>query len=250
VTTRAVREQIQGLGGQLAVLLRGKWVSVLTTVLLAGVVAVAVPALLDAGRGVWYRAFGCPHPVQLRMVADPETFVTARELAAAYERAAAEDGHGCPSARVFVFEASTADMAGALASGDGWGASALQELGPQPDVWLAATAHAVDTLPPGPGPGLVADHVTVARSPLVLAVPGDAPQPDAGWSALVRERADRGERVVQPDPASSQLGLLGTALLYGPPAGRARRARRSEPGRLEPHDPAAGRERPRHVPYR
>jgi Mg-chelatase subunit ChlD len=189
-------------------------------VVVAVVVALAAPTVGELLRGVWYRTVGCPPATQLRMVAEPETIATARELARAFERSAVADDHGCPTVRIFVFEATAASLAATLGSAEGWSTrEALRDIGPQPDVWLASTGHEVRALQAGPAAGHVVDPVVVARSPLVLAVPRPSEEaaepPDVEWPALFRDLTDRGQRVVRPDPAAGELGLLATALIYG-----------------------------------
>ena len=202
----------------LATSLGRHWRAVAVGVLVTAVVAIGAPPFFGLMRGVWYQAFGCPPATQLRMVAEPETIVTADEVAAAYERSTAEASHGCVSVRVHVFEASAATIRDTLGSGNGWsGPAALRDVGPRPDVWLASTAHDVDALPDSLEPDPVADRVPIARSPLVLAVPDPAAQPGVGWPELVGDLTGRRRPVVRPDPLSGELGLLATALLYGPP---------------------------------
>jgi hypothetical protein len=152
--------------------LRRRRAALFALLLLAIVGGVAGPPVVELLRGLSYQAGGCPPATQLRMVAEPETLSTAREVAKAYERASAGADHGCPAVQVFVFGSTAATVARRLESADGWSdaSGALREVGPRPDVWLSSTGHEVDALPTGNGPGPVADRFPVAHSPLVLAV--------------------------------------------------------------------------------
>jgi hypothetical protein len=206
-----------GSGSRWAWFVRHPWRTG-TALLLTALLVFAGSPLVEVLRGPYQRVVGCTLPAQLRVVAEPETVMTARELAAAYELRSAADGHGCPTAQVHVFAATLGAVAERLESTDGWseGAGAFSRIGPQPDVWLASTSHAVSALriPDPAGPPRIAERFTVARSPLVLAVPGQAGQPETGWATLVRQLEGGGQGVVRADPTSSRLGLLATALLY------------------------------------
>jgi hypothetical protein len=166
-------------------------------------------------RGIGYQQFGCPPATQLRMVANPETVTTARQLAGAYERWTAAENHDCPTVDVYVYAATSDEVHERAQTADGWSdeSGALGEIGPRPDVWLAATSHELAGLDTA-----IADPVPIALSPVVLAVPATV---DAGadrrgrWGELFARLTDRGVGVVRADPGSTDLGLLATALLYG-----------------------------------
>jgi Ca-activated chloride channel homolog len=183
---------------------------------LAAVVAFGVPPAWDAARGAWLRQYGCPPTTQLRMVASPETVTTANELAAAYERWTAGQDHECPTVDVYVYSGTTQEIRERMQTVDGWGdeSGALRDLGPRPDVWLAATSHELAGLPPQ-----IVETSPVALSPVVLAVPTALAEREAAgrepWAEVFRRLAEQDAGVIRADPGSTELGLLATALLYG-----------------------------------
>ena len=191
------------------------WAWVLATVLVAVVVAVTVPWLVDGARGLSYRVLGCPPAVQLRVLAEPETVATTRELAGRYERWTADGNHGCPTAQAYVFAAEPATIADKVATTDGWSdaTDSLRAVGPRPDVWLASTRREVDAATTAGG--AVAESLPVAHSPLVLAVPAGALRPTGTWPQVFRQLEKERVAVVRPDPRTTQVGRLATVLLYG-----------------------------------
>ncbi|HEX5810895.1 MAG TPA: substrate-binding domain-containing protein [Pseudonocardia sp.] len=191
------------------------WAWVLAAGLLAAVVAVAVPFLFDVARGLSYRVLGCPPAVQLRVLAEPETVATARELAIRYERWTADGNHGCPTAQAYVFAAEPATIVQKVATTDGWSdaTQSLRAVGPRPDVWLASTRREVDAATTAGG--AIAESLPVAHSPLVLAVPAGAPRPTGLWPQVLRQLEEAGVAVVRPDPRTTQVGRLAAVLLYG-----------------------------------
>ena len=191
------------------------WAWVLATGLLAAVVAVAVPFLFDVARGLSYRVLGCPPAVQLRVLAEPETVATARELAIRYERWTADGNHGCPTAQAYVFAAEPATIVQKVATTDGWSdaTQSLRAVGPRSDVWLASTRREVDAATTAGG--AIAESLPVAHSPLVLAVPAGALRPTGPWPQVLRQLEEAGDAVVRPDPRTTQVGRLAAVLLYG-----------------------------------
>jgi Ca-activated chloride channel homolog len=190
-------------------------------VLLAAGLVIGVPRVWEQA---YLRIAGCLPATQLRMVATPETLTTARQLANAYEQWTAGENHGCPTVDVYVYAATTDEIReriemsatdGTNGTGDGWTDSgALLEIGPRPDVWLAATSHEVDGL----DTAIVASS-QIAHSPVVLAVPfaraAQGTGPDGSWTEVFARLTDQGVGVVRADPSSTRLGMLATALLYG-----------------------------------
>ena len=222
MTTAAVRDWVRrsasrALGSSLAGRLRDwrLWAWVLATVLVAVVVAVTVPWLVDGARGLAYRVLGCPPAVQLRVLAEPETVATTRELADGYERWTADGNHGCPTAQAYVFAAEPATIADRVATTDGWSDAkdSLRLVGPRPDLWLASTRREVEAATTAGG--AVAESLPVAHSPLVLAVTTGAQRPTGTWPQVFRRLEQDRVAVLRPDPRSTQVGRLATVLLYG-----------------------------------
>jgi hypothetical protein len=188
-------------------------------VVLALVLAFGVPPAWEFTRGASLAAFGCSSPTQLRMVASPETLATARSLAGDYERWTATENHDCPTVEIYVYDAPSDEIRERIQMGTGWldGSNVLQEIGPQPDVWLATSSHEL----PDPPDTAIAGTTPFAYTPVVLAVPSAvAARQVSGqgqWADAFQRLADQGVDVVRADPESTELGLLATALLYGPP---------------------------------
>ncbi len=219
VTTAAISERVRGVGGRFGSWLTNRsgrgWVWLFATPLVTVVVALVVPLLLDVARGLSYRVSGCPPATQVRLLAEPETIATARELAARYGSWTAEDNHGCPTAEVYAYAAEPATIARKVGTATGWSdaTESLRGVGPRPDVWLASTRREVDAA--AVGASAVVESVPVAHSPLVLAVPAGAPRPTGTWPETFRQLTDADVPVVRPAPRSTQVGLLATVLLYG-----------------------------------
>jgi hypothetical protein len=219
VTTTAVRQRVLDLtrdrATSLAGRLRKNWLWVVATSLLAVGVALAVPLLWDVGRGLSYRVLGCPPAVQLRVVAEPETVATARELLGRYENWTAEGNHGCPTVQAYVFTAKPAEVLKRVGTTDGWSDAddSLRTVGPRPDVWLASTRREVDAVTITGS--AVAEALPVAHSPLVLAIPAGATRPTGTWPEVFRQLEATGGAPTRPDPRTTQVGRLATVLLYG-----------------------------------
>jgi Mg-chelatase subunit ChlD len=240
VTTVAVRARVLRFGKQFtkrsgprpAGRPRRRRLWVVATAVLVVVLVVVVPLLWDAGRGLSYRVFGCPAAVQLRVLAEPETVATARELAGRYESWTAEGNHGCPTVQAYVFAAEPATIAQKVATTEGWSdaTESLRAVGPRPDVWLASTRREVEAATTAGG--AVAESLPVAHSPLVLAVPAGVRRPAGTWPQVLRQLEAARVAVARPDARTTQVGRLATVLLYGrdtayPDTARARAVERS-----------------------
>jgi hypothetical protein len=217
MTTAAVRTRLLRLVGNAWPAVKKRrwqdWVLVVAALLLAVAVAFAVPLLWDVGRGLSYRAFGCPPATQVRLLAEPETIATAGELAVRYGSWTAADNHGCPTAEVYAYSAEAATIQQKVATTDGWSDASLRTAGPRPDVWLTSTRQEVGAAATPSGP--VVEAVPVAHSPLVLAVPVGATRPTGTWPQVFRQLQEAGVAVLRPDPRTTQAGRLATVLLYG-----------------------------------
>ncbi|TDC32236.1 VWA domain-containing protein [Micromonospora sp. KC213] len=214
----------------------------LTALLAAGAVAVPQPPPR------------CAPPVELRVAAAPDDLDTYQAVAAAYERWRAAETGGCRTTNVFVYPAAARDVAhgltlgwsataGASATGSGGGRPGWYpaDVGPRPDAWFpGADAPTEEVL----RLGVVRAYATVARSPLVLAVPRgrvvarrDDPdrQRALTWPELFakasrapgeqplltgsgRRLAGTGWQVVRPDPGvSPEARMVNVALYDGAP---------------------------------
>jgi Ca-activated chloride channel family protein len=171
---------------------------------------------------------GCTTPVEVPVVASPETFETATALAQAFELATARAGHGCPSASFSVYSAEATDVQRALLdrwsvldTGDPAPVDYLRDLGPQPQIWMPDSTVDVDRLT------VLINRTGVASplgtptiyswSPLVLAVPKSRvlPEPAAGdWRDLLGVYTGSGFDVVRPDSNTSIAGQLSLTATY------------------------------------
>ncbi|MBM0260384.1 vWA domain-containing protein, partial [Micromonospora sp. 4G55] len=197
---------------------------------------------------------GCAGPVELRVAAAPDDLVTYQAVAAAYESWTAARAGGCRTTNVFVYPAAPREVAQGLQLG--WSESAGRpategdpgtpgwypaDVGPRPDAWFPGAempSQQVLNLT------TVRDYLTVARSPLVLAVPRalvDPARDDAdrqrslSWPELFakasrapgeeptvtasgRRVTGTGWQVVRPDPAvSPEARMVDVALYDGAP---------------------------------
>jgi hypothetical protein len=193
-------------------------------VVLALVLAVGVPPAWEFARGVSLAVLGCSPPTQLRMVASPETLTTARSLAGDYERWTSAENHDCPTVEIYVYAAPPEEIRERIRMGTGWldGSDVLREIGPQPDIWLATTSHELSDPTAAPSAGTaIADSMSFAYTPVVLALPSAVANRQSSrpsdWADAFHRLGDQGVDVVRADPDSTELGLLATTLLYGPP---------------------------------
>jgi Mg-chelatase subunit ChlD len=182
------------------------------------------------------RLFGCPNPIELRVLAAPEGLATARELADRFVTQAAGDHHGCAPVRFYVYAQPSGTAQRALARG--WSANDLRALGPRPDVWLPGSPqHTLDNsvvTSNGLLPGT--RSVVLASTPVVLAIPKtavpaefDAKRTDLSLIEALTVLDQPGWSLVRPDPGQSWAGELANVAIY---------ASGGDPERLA--DPSAG----------
>ncbi len=173
-----------------------------------------------ASARVWLA--GCPIAPVVSVLAPAGSAAPAGELAQAYERSTATGNFGCPSVQMLVYSATASQIDDALV--DGWGDREHVQIGPAPDIWLpdwsgevrqakAGATQAGRTLP-------IAESRTVATTPMVLAVPTDAPAPDGvddgtAWPATLTALQTDGWNTVVPDPDTA-VGGLARVPLYTP----------------------------------
>lgn len=204
--------------------LRKHGVLIIGAALLATGLVHGIPPAVALGRGIASNVWGCPAATELRMLANPETVTSARGLAGEYEQATADANYGCPTTDVYVYAGATDEIRARLETKGGWSdaSDALREIGPRPDVYLAVTSHELDLIrsendsETEPAP---IEPTPIATSPVVLAVPAAAAGQEAGegtWTEMFGRFAADGVPVVRAAPGSSELGMLATALLYGP----------------------------------
>jgi hypothetical protein len=177
----------------------------------------------------------CTPPLELRLLTDPDLEPVVSAAANAYLASDANlTGDGCRRTGITVYSAGAGNVVTALhRQTDPWqepvedDVNPQRDIGPQPDVWIPASAADVErvtagqsgptraTLQPDPGP--------FVYSPVVLAVPqdiaGESPSDRAGQplSHLVadmkKRESDAG--VLRADPEGTDAALLATVGLYG-----------------------------------
>lgn len=179
-------------------------------------IAVFGPRLLH---GIRIETSGCPHPAQLTILTTPEGLQSAREIARSYESHTARENFGCAEAEIYVYPAVPEEAQQAVASG--WAEDRLTTLGPRPDLWLPGSTDY--TVEPATTHGALAevDSVSVASTPIVLAVPGSLLGDDVRvsrtgvtWSKALEQVWRRQWAVARPDPAGSLVGRLATMAIY------------------------------------
>ncbi|MGW3628964.1 VWA domain-containing protein [Streptomyces sp. NPDC005122] len=177
----------------------------------------------------------CAPPLELRLLTDPDLESTVREAADTYLTSAANTtDDGCRRSGITVYGAgSAAVVAGLRDQSDPWQrpvgdeADPQRDIGPQPDIWIPATAA---TAARSRSTGLRRSYVSLepdaapfAYSPVVLSVPqeiAEASVADRTGDSLtgLRQKLTRraaSAEVRRPDPAYTDSALLATVGLYG-----------------------------------
>ena len=156
------------------------------------------------------RLFGCPNPIELRVLAAPEGLATARELTERFVKQAAGDHHGCAPVRFYVYAQPSGTAQRALARG--WSANDLRALGPRPDVWLPGSPQhtLVDSEVTSNGLLLGARSVVLASTPVVLAIPKSAvpAELDAKRTDLTPDRGAHRRRSARLEFGSAGSGTI------------------------------------------
>ena len=185
------------------------------------VTAVLAVIVMVAAAGLTYsvaRSTACPPAQQLRLITDPAMIDDTRALVAAYERSTAEGHDGCPDTRIYAYSATSATILGNLQS-NRWldQFDALDRVGPRPDIWLAETGHQVDLANQNPPTTAKFAAETIARTPLVLAVPDGPATIDAEpvtWAQLINRFTDPTPLLVRGTANTDDLDMLATIAMY------------------------------------
>jgi Bacterial extracellular solute-binding protein len=201
-----------------------------SAVAVIAVTATAIGLLVGPRRPALPLWVGCAPPTQLRVLTSADGLESTKEVAADYEKGTARGNGGCPAVDLYVFAPESAgvtwkDLAAALANG--WRDDArihpLRDIGPRPDVWLAAStldAEEVEGIAEKAlNPAPIADASSVAMSPVVLGIMAPAGsefgnRPTMSWAGWLAEIERRNWDVLRPDPATSVTGRVATAALY------------------------------------
>lgn len=166
---------------------------------------------------------GCSPPIELTALSSPSGLDTARRLVSDYNRSTAESNYGCPTANIYVYAVSEKMARQALSNA--WrpdpveGSQPLRDVGPRPDVWLPDSTLEVNRLDSTVQDTQIAANAYIASSPLVIGVTASTLSPEmqrqsTSWEVLLdEERFGRG--IVRPDPSTSLVGIVSTAVLYG-----------------------------------
>ncbi|TCO53645.1 extracellular solute-binding protein [Actinocrispum wychmicini] len=192
---------------------------VLVVTLTGGVWWVSRPLLAKAD----VLLFGCPHPVEVRVMTAPELLTTYQGLASRFERFDATQKAGCRTAELHVFAPPVAKARDGLIAA--WSAEYLRDQGPRPDVWLPESRFQVDEVrvreaATGFGPDM-AGGASIATTPIVLGVPAsvgirqnDPAWQGQTWTTLIRGLRDKGLGLIRPSPAVSTVGDFSTVAIY------------------------------------
>ncbi|MEV6532052.1 VWA domain-containing protein [Streptomyces sp. NPDC051639] len=177
----------------------------------------------------------CAPPLELRLLTDPDLESTVRKAADTYLTSAANTmDDGCRRSGITVYGAgSAAVVTGLRDQSDPWQrpvgdeVDPQRDIGPQPDIWIPATAAtAARARPTGLQRSYVSlepDAAPFAYSPVVLSVPqeiAEASVADRTGDSLTGLRQKLTRRagsagVRRPDPAYTDSALLATVGLYG-----------------------------------
>ncbi|WP_037675038.1 VWA domain-containing protein [Streptomyces griseus] len=198
----------------------------------------AVLVLAASGLGYALISHGddvdCVPALELRVLTDPDLKSTVRAAADAYMTSEANTtGDGCRRSGLTVYDAGAADAVGALRKDtDAWQEPVVEDdnpqrdVGPQPDVWIPASAADVTRVVRGREGRSFAELESFggpfAYSPVVLAVPRDlaGSVEERKGRSLTRllddlHRQDANAEVRRPDPEFTTAALLATLGLYG-----------------------------------
>lgn len=233
-----------------------RWFRRRRPVLRAAVSVVLVLAL----SGLGYALIGpdddvtCPPPLELRVLTDPDLEPTVRAAADAYLTSAANTtGQGCRRSGLTVYDAGAADVVTALREDtDAWQEPVLEDdnpqrdVGPQPDVWIPASATDVTRVVGGQQGRVFAqlerDAAPFVYSPVVLAVPRDLAgsvkeRKGRSLTRLIEDlrRRNADAEVRRPDPESTTAALLATLGLYDGTGDAGEAERRLAPGAPSPN---------------
>ncbi|MFG2130984.1 caspase family protein [Streptomyces sp. NPDC048751] len=225
-------------------------------VLRAAVSVVLVLAL----SGLGYALIGpdddvtCAPPLELRVLTDPDLESTVRTAADAYLTSAANTTEqGCRRSGLTVYDAGAADVVTALREDtDAWQEPVLEDdnpqrdVGPQPDVWIPASATDVTRVVGGQKGRVFAqlerDTAPFVYSPVVLAVPRDlaGSVKERKGRSLTRliddlRRRNADAEVRRPDPEFTTAALLATLGLYDGTGDAGEAERRLAPGAPSPN---------------
>lgn len=188
---------------------------VVAVLLVVGCVAGLGPTIRRSTNETW----GCDPPREFTVVTTSPVRNTADELVEAYATATALANDGCPTAHGFVYEASEQTIITAV--GRDWAVPPAQtffprkDIGPRPDVWLTESTLPVNTYRAASQPQKLTLPRTFGESPLVLALPPEAPPTEEPSLPALVESLAATIGVVRPDPSRSTVGLLAVAALYG-----------------------------------
>ncbi|MFD3503290.1 substrate-binding domain-containing protein [Streptomyces sp. NPDC058676] len=175
----------------------------------------------------------CAPPLELRVLTDPDLEPTVSAAAEAYLTSDENTtGDGCRRSGITVYSAGSADAVTALAGqSDAWqeprdeDTNPQRDVGPQPDIWIPATAADAARVAAAQDTDAVArldpDEEPLAYSPVVLAVPrhiaadlNDRVEPSLALMITALGERDADAEVRRSDPEFASSALLATIGLY------------------------------------
>jgi hypothetical protein len=179
------------------------------------VIVCAVPA---AGLTTWgglllldwwgSRKISCGDPAIVTVLTNADFRASIDAVAREFERTTADNG--CPSVTVHVTEAARAQVSAALRAG--WPNTALQAIGPRPDLWIGDRAVDLEAVAADQIPKvaeILKSPKVVAHSAVVLATAGAAGQPGPmSWRDMVERMRGLDRPVIRPEPSASAVGQL------------------------------------------
>lgn len=187
-----------------------------------------------AARAAFSEPPDCETPLQLNVLTTPEYEQSLSRVIEQFERseAAAEpigdQPEGCRQISVFVYSAPGSSVVDAFSASASWAEperacedggeetciQPLSEVGPRPDVWIPASSMSVDrveTATQSPeSDAYLGERTTLARSPAVVAVPGEldgVSRTGESLADLLAAAEDQGLSVLRAAPESSDASL-------------------------------------------
>jgi hypothetical protein len=165
----------------------------------------------------------CAPPVEFTVLTSQEAFGAVQTAIPGFEQAEPAHVHtACYAVNVTAYPAAT-DYDAWHGFETGWGAATLSAVGPRPEIWIPDSSAEVTTVRDHNGPRLTLVG-SIARSPLVVAVPGGlitgplARLPRQGkrttWRSIYTALSHDHIGLAMPDPAVSETARLEIAGLY------------------------------------
>jgi Bacterial extracellular solute-binding protein len=192
---------------------------------------VLAPAAVMTGAelGFSVHVAACPGPAELRILAAPEVLPAIQASITPFEENEPEYvGSACFAVQLTAYAPEDAPDAALLRDDfeSGWDQAALEDIGPEPDIWIPDSTDEVDAVSSGmPLGGPTFSRLgPIGYSPLVVAVPEKLVTSDSlaglesgqSWANLYNDFSQMRPsiKLAMPDPNVSETGLFEITDLY------------------------------------